>query len=175
MLAILFIGARMHALQIDPKLDSLQRWAQVCFYGCIASVCVQTLFVILMPFCVECEGQEGPSEGDVVFVMKNQTLAAVVNSIRHLALFGLYGDFNAMMVFVFDLKHPSGASWTPPIMITGQFVMNPTAQHVAINVMLFVHQFANLEILISVIITFDSLQPPPRPLPVHDQAQGRGP
>ena len=171
MLAILFIGARMHALQIDPKLDSLQRWAQVCFYGCIASVCVQTLSAILIPFCVECECKEGPSEGELVFVMTNQTLAAVVNSIRHLELFGLYGDFNAVVVFVFDLKHLSGASWTPPITITGQFVMNPTVQHDAIHLMFCVHQFANLEILISVIITSDSLQSPPRPLPVHDQAQ----
>jgi len=104
MLAILFIGARMHALQIGPKLDSLQRWAQVCFYGCIASVFVQTLSAILIHFCVECECKEGPSEGELVFVMTNQTLAAVVNSIRRVSLFGHIGDFIALMILVSYLE-----------------------------------------------------------------------
>ena len=64
MLAILFIGVRMHALQIGPKLDSPQRWAQACFYGCIASVCVLTLSAILLPFCVECECKESDVDSD---------------------------------------------------------------------------------------------------------------
>ena len=63
MLVILFIGARMHALQVDSKHDSPQRWV-VCFYDCITSVCVQTLPVILVPFCSECECKEGPSGSD---------------------------------------------------------------------------------------------------------------
>ena len=58
MLATLFIDARMHALQIDPKLYRPRRWPQVCFYGCIALVCVQTLLVVLMPFCAESECKE---------------------------------------------------------------------------------------------------------------------
>ena len=85
----------MHALKIDPKLYRPQRWAQVCFYGCIALVCVQTLLVVRMPFCAECECKEVPSESDVVFDMKNQTLAGIVIAIRYLALLGPYGDFTA--------------------------------------------------------------------------------
>merc|ERR1719375_2946480 len=38
MLAILFIAARMRALQIDPKHGNPQRWAQMCFYACTCSV-----------------------------------------------------------------------------------------------------------------------------------------
>ena len=34
MLCILFIGARMRALQIDPIAGNPQRWAQMCFYLC---------------------------------------------------------------------------------------------------------------------------------------------
>jgi hypothetical protein len=96
MLAILSIGARMHALQVDSKHDSPQRWVQVCFYDCIASVCVQTPLVILMPVCPECECKEGPSESDVVLVMENRTLAAVVTAIRYLAFLGPYGDVTAV-------------------------------------------------------------------------------
>merc|ERR1719352_1798178 len=55
MLCILFIGARMRALQIDPKHGNPQKWAQNCFYLCTYSVFLQTLLVILMPFVTRCE------------------------------------------------------------------------------------------------------------------------
>merc|ERR1719333_2024224 len=67
MLCILFIGARMRALQIDPKHGNPQKWAQNCFYLCTYSVLVQTLLVIVMPFVTKCECKQGASEGDVVF------------------------------------------------------------------------------------------------------------
>ena len=34
MLCVLFIGARMRALQIDPVHGSPQPWAQFCFFLC---------------------------------------------------------------------------------------------------------------------------------------------
>ena len=33
MMAVLFIGARMRALQMDPINGAPQRWAQNCFYA----------------------------------------------------------------------------------------------------------------------------------------------
>lgn len=48
-----FIGTRMRASQTGQKHGSPQRWAQSGFYACTVSVCVQTLFVILLPFCSE--------------------------------------------------------------------------------------------------------------------------
>merc|ERR1719161_451481 len=38
MLCISFIGARMRALQMDPKNGAPQWWAQYCFYLCTYSV-----------------------------------------------------------------------------------------------------------------------------------------
>ena len=38
MLCVLFIGARMRALQIDPVNGNPQKWAQTCFYICAYSV-----------------------------------------------------------------------------------------------------------------------------------------
>merc|ERR1719386_414060 len=78
MLCILFIGARMRALQMDPKHGNPQKWAQNCFYLCTYSVMVQTVLVIVMPFCVDCQCKQGASEGDVVFVMENPTLGHVM-------------------------------------------------------------------------------------------------
>jgi len=162
MLAILFIGARMRALQMDPKNGAPQRWAQMCFYGCTASVVVQTLLVLIMPFCMECECKEGSTEGDVVFVMENQTVGMVITAIRYLALLALYGGFTAVMVSVFLITHPTDVSLTPPISPAMQCVMNLTVQYFTIYLVLFVaitvHQFTNLEILTSVIAIFDSAQ-----------------
>merc|ERR1740115_450352 len=70
MLCILFIGARMRALQMDPKHGNPQKWAQNCFYMCTYSVMIQTLLVTVMPLCVSCECKQGASEGDVVFEME---------------------------------------------------------------------------------------------------------
>merc|ERR1719161_321369 len=38
MMAVLFIGARMRALQMDPINGSPQKWAQDCFYMCTYAV-----------------------------------------------------------------------------------------------------------------------------------------
>merc|ERR1719198_1706873 len=160
MLAILFIGTRMRALQIDPKHGNPQRWAQMCFYACTASVCVQTILVIIMPFCTECDCQEGASEGDVVFVMENQTLAAVITGIRYLALLGLYGGFTAVICSVFLITHPTDVSLTPPISPAMQCVMNLTLQYFTIYLVLFVsmtvHQFTDLNFLGYVISILES-------------------
>merc|ERR1719453_285007 len=160
MLAILFIGTRMRALQIDPKHGSPQRWAQMCFYACTASVCVQTILVLIMPFCTECECKEGVSEGDVVFIMENQTLAGVVTAIRYLALIGLYGGFTAVICSIFLISHPTDVTLTPPISSAMQCVMNLTLQYFTIYLILFVSitvkQFTNMEILGYVISIFEA-------------------
>merc|ERR1719487_2407511 len=49
MLCILFIGARMRALQMDPKNGNPQKWAQNCFYMCAYSVMIQCILVIAVP------------------------------------------------------------------------------------------------------------------------------
>merc|ERR1719201_193801 len=138
MLAILFIGARMRALQIDPKHGNPQRWAQMCFYACTASVILQTLTVLIMPFCVQCECKQGVSEGDVVFEMEHPTVAIVFTIVRYLALLALYGGFSAVIVSVFLISHPTDVSLTPPISPAMQCVMNLTLQYFTIYLVLFV-------------------------------------
>merc|ERR1719265_310124 len=62
MLAILFIAARMRALQIDPKHGNPQRWAQICFFLCTYSILLQTALIILMPLVTRCRCERGASE-----------------------------------------------------------------------------------------------------------------
>merc|ERR1719420_2248163 len=162
MLAILFIAARIRALQIDPKHGNPQRWAQMCFFMCTGSVVVQTLMVIMMPFCVDCECKEGDTEGDVVFVMEHKGAAMCFTGIRYLCLIALYGGFTAVIASVFLITHPTDISKTPPISPAMQCVMNLTLQYFTIYLMLFVsitiHQYTGIEFLETVIAIFDGAQ-----------------
>ena len=49
MLSILFLAARMRALQMDPVNGSPQAWAQSCFYMCAYAVMFQTIFSVAVP------------------------------------------------------------------------------------------------------------------------------
>merc|ERR550514_1600029 len=49
MLAILFIGARMRALQMDPVSGAPQSWAQNCFFMCTYALLVQTCLCVAIP------------------------------------------------------------------------------------------------------------------------------
>merc|ERR1719272_2370535 len=155
MLCILFIGARMRALQMDPKFGNPQLWAQRCFYLCTYSVMLQTILVIALPFVTKCECVKGASEGDVSFVLENKTIGIVMTVIRYIALFALYGGFTAVMVSVFIIEHPTEVSLTPPISPAMQCVMNLTVQYFTIYLGLFVcvtiKQFSQnkMELLIS--------------------------
>merc|ERR1719364_538446 len=67
MLCILFIGARMRALQIDPVNGNPQKWAQTCFYLCAYAVLVQCLLLLAIPFGFGGKLNKGATEGDVTF------------------------------------------------------------------------------------------------------------
>merc|ERR1719310_244682 len=138
MLCILFIGARMRALQMDPKHGNPQKWAQNCFFMCTYSVMIQTLLVIIAPLCVECECKQGSSEGDVVFEMENQTLGMIISVVRWICLLCLYGGFTAVIYSVFVIEHPTDVSLTPPISPAMQCVMNLTVQYFFIYLCLWI-------------------------------------
>jgi len=160
MLAILFIGARMRALQMDPKNGNPQRWAQMCFYGCAGSVLVQVLMVLIMPLCMDCKAEQGGSEGEVVFEVTNPTLAYVTTAIRYVALAALYGGFTAVIASVFLISHPTDVSLTPPISPAMQCVMALTIQYFFIYLVLFVShtvkQFSNVEFFNKVTNIFEA-------------------
>merc|ERR1719253_1818751 len=49
MLSILFLAARMRALQMDSVNGAPQSWAQACFYMCAYAVMFQCIFAIAVP------------------------------------------------------------------------------------------------------------------------------
>merc|ERR1719160_200816 len=74
MMAVLFIGARMRAMQMDPIRVPIQKWAQNCFYMCTYSVLFQCLLAILTPLVLGGEVQSKNTKGDVEYVVNNSCI-----------------------------------------------------------------------------------------------------
>jgi hypothetical protein len=137
MLCILFIGARMRALQIDPKYGSPQTWAQKSFFACTFSILLQALLVIILPFVAKGNCRRGAFEGDVAFSMDNPTVGAVMTVVRYLCLMALYGGIIVVIYSVLVIQHPDGPSQTPPVSSTMQCVIALTIQYFLIHTLLF--------------------------------------
>merc|ERR1740130_1647158 len=67
MLSVLFIGARMRALQMDPVNGSPQVWAQNCFYMCTYAVAAQVLISIAVTLVLSGTAKKGSVEGEMVY------------------------------------------------------------------------------------------------------------
>merc|ERR1719399_2749353 len=70
MAAVLFIGARMRALQMDPINGNPQRWAQNCFYGITYAIMMQLILAIAVPLVLGGSIKKGDKgEGDVEYTV----------------------------------------------------------------------------------------------------------
>merc|ERR1719504_373118 len=78
MLGILFIGARMRALQMDPVNGAPQKWAQNCFFMCTYALLVQTCLTIAIPVVLGGKVKKGDTEGDMEYEVSNTGLATVL-------------------------------------------------------------------------------------------------
>merc|ERR1719160_1039622 len=74
MMAVLFIGARMRAMQMDPINVPIQKWAQNCFYMCTYAVMFQCILAILVPLVLGGEVQSKNTKGDVEYVVNNSCI-----------------------------------------------------------------------------------------------------
>merc|ERR1719326_1389726 len=72
MLAVLFIAARMRALNMDPINGNPQKWAQNCFYMCIYALLAQTCFSVAVPLVLQGEAKPGKVEGDMEYEVENK-------------------------------------------------------------------------------------------------------
>merc|ERR1719161_1996207 len=78
MLAVLFIGARMRALQMDPVNGAPQKWAQNCFFMCTYALALQTCLCIAIPVVLGGQVEKGDLEGDMKYKVDNPTAGAVL-------------------------------------------------------------------------------------------------
>jgi hypothetical protein len=139
MLSVLFIGARMRALQMDPVNGSPQKWAQNCFYMCTYATAAQVLISIAVTLVLS--GTSTPNkdvEGDMTFTVENKALGGILSVGRYIIMFCIYVGFSCVIYSIFTLQHPNGDQYTPPISVTMQCVINLTFQFFFIYLMIWV-------------------------------------
>merc|ERR1719399_1778144 len=151
MLSVLFIGARMRALQMDPLNGAPQKWAQNCFFMCTYALLVQTICSIAVPLVLQgkATSKKGETEGDMVYEVKYPVLAGVFTVMRFIILFCIYVGAACVIYSVFTIQHPKGDEYTPSISVTMQCVINLTFQFFFIYIMIWacttIKEFTELE------------------------------
>jgi hypothetical protein len=141
MLCVLFLGARMRALQMDPKHGNPQRWAQNCFFLCTYSIIVQTCVAVFVPLILGGEVKQGRAAGDVVVEkvdMLGGYLAKGLSVLRFLVMLGVYAGALAVVCAVFTMEHPDGKEHTIPVSPTMQCVVNLAFQYFFIYILLWI-------------------------------------
>jgi len=138
MLCILFLAARMRALQMDPTGPGPQRWAQACFYACTFALLTNTLLAIIVPLVVGGEIEETDTSGQTKYKVDNQILGYVLVGLRFLIMFCIYGGATAVIVSIFVIQHPDGPEHTVPVSPAVQCVINLTVQFFFVYLLLWI-------------------------------------
>merc|ERR1719463_870921 len=138
MLCILFLAARMRALQMDPVSGNPQKWAQNCFYMCTYALIAQTLIAVIVPLILNSEVEEARIEGEVEVEVGGGMLAKGMTAIRFLIMLSVYIGAIAVVCSVFTIQHPDGDDLTPPLSPTMQCVLNLCFQYFLIYGLLWI-------------------------------------
>jgi hypothetical protein len=138
MLCVLFLGARMRALQMDPVHGNPQRWAQNCFYACTYALMAQTVTACCVPLVMGGKVQKGKAAGDVNYEVENAGLAKGLTILRFVLMLCVYGGTIAVVCSVFTIQHPDGKELTPPLSPTMQCVLNLAFQYFLIYALLWI-------------------------------------
>jgi len=128
MLAVLFIGARMRALNMDPINGNPQKWAQNCFFMCTYALMAQTICSVAVPLVLQGDVKKGKVEGDMEYNVDNKLLGSVLAIGRYVMMICIYVGVGCVIYSIFTIQHPQGPEYTIPISPTMQCVINLTFQ-----------------------------------------------
>merc|ERR1719316_1368798 len=120
MLAVLFIGARMRALNMDPVNGNPQKWAQNCFFMCTYALLAQTCFSVAVPLVLQGNVKVGKVEGDMEYEVENKALGTILVIGRYVMMICLYIGAGCVVYSIFTIEHPKGPEYTIPISPTMQ-------------------------------------------------------
>jgi len=128
MLAVLFIGARMRALNMDPINGNPQKWAQNCFFMCTYALLAQTICSVAVPLVLQGDVKAGKVEGDMEYEVENKALGTILVIGRYAMMICIYVGVGCVIYSVFTIEHPKGPEYTIPISPTMQCLINMTFQ-----------------------------------------------
>mmetsp|Transcript_41973 Transcript_41973/g.96373 ORF Transcript_41973/g.96373 Transcript_41973/m.96373 type:complete len:551 (-) Transcript_41973:40-1692(-) len=118
MLCLLFIGARLRALQVDPSTGTPQPWAVIFFYVATYSMLAQTIAIIAIPLCPACDARRGTDlmEGDVELAISGldpEPSGLIAALLRYVPTLLLGVSVIAVMISSFTIA-PVGGVMPPP-------------------------------------------------------------
>lgn len=102
MLAVMFIGVRLRALQLTNQKGAPQGFAQEAMYLCTYSVLIQMLMVLLTPVFLGTT-PEVDEDGNLKSQPQSKALAIVTVSVRYFCLVLLYGGAISLMYALFSM------------------------------------------------------------------------
>merc|ERR1719258_980449 len=140
MLSVMFLAARMRALQMDPISGNPQKWAQNCFYACTYVLITQTAIAAIVPLVLSTGiPKKGRIEGDFEYKVESNTLGKCLTVFRFILMLTLYSCTFAVVCSVFTIEHPDGKELTPPLSPTMQCVLNLAFQYFIIYLLLWIY------------------------------------
>jgi hypothetical protein len=125
MLAIVFLAARMRALQHDGQP---QPWAQDCMYAATGAMCLTTLLAIIVPCLLAGSVMKNEATGEVTFDVRSPMLGYIMVTVRFLCMLSFYGGVAGVIYSIFVFEAPAGPDATLPVSPTVQCVVNLTCQ-----------------------------------------------
>jgi len=139
MLCVLFLGARMRALQMDPISGNPQKWAQNCFYACTYALVAQTIVAVAVPLVLGGKVEKSNVEGDMKYEMDGSPfMGKVLTVIRFIIMILVYVCAFAVVCSVYTIEHPEGKELTPALSPTMQCVVGLATQYFFIYMLLWI-------------------------------------
>jgi len=125
MLAILFLAARMRALQHDGQP---QVWAQQCMFAATGSMCMTTLLAVAIPVLMGGEMKVDERTKETTFTAPSPYVGYVLTALRFVCMLGFYGGACGVIYSIFTFESPAGPEATLPVSPTVHCVVNLTCQ-----------------------------------------------
>jgi len=134
MLSILFIGARMRALQLTKAKNGIipadagpQKWVQDGMFLATWSVFVQLIMTMLVPILTGAKAETAKDGSLKVPSGTNKSLAIVVEVVRYLSLLCMYGGACVVMYGVFVMTPNTLPPYSQSNLVPGLEIPNPPA------------------------------------------------
>merc|ERR1740130_127524 len=125
MLAILFLSARMRALQHDGQP---QAWAQNCMYAATFAMCATTLMAIVGPVAMGGTMKTNPQTRETTFEVPSPNIGYALVAVRYACMLAFYGGSVGVAYSIFVFEAPAGPEATLPVSPTVRCVVNLTCQ-----------------------------------------------
>jgi len=133
MLSILFLAARMRALQHDGQP---QRWAQQCMFASTGALALTVLLAIGVPVLLNGTLKTDDVTGQTEFEVSYPGAGHAFLFLKYATMIGMYGGCCGVIYSIFTFVAPAGPEATLPVSPTVQCVCNLCIQYFVIFLLL---------------------------------------